>query len=499
MIVELAGNRILAPWFGNSLYTWTGLIGVILVSISAGYYLGGYLADRWPSYAVLGHLLSASAVLTLLVPSLQSSMAEPVSGLDIVWGPVVATGLLFAVPGCLMAAVSPFAIRMVSLLSDDKSIGVSAGSVGMSATLGSVAGTFATGFVLVPHLELRAIFVVTGLVLALLAVAGYLLFAAAFRRNGWLGLLLLGLFGLIGAAAYYDEAPRSWSIVYEDHTFYHRIRVVEAPVERPSGRRDLLRILYLDNTREGTQYAESSELCEPYQRYWELARLFTPQATRAAFLGGGAYAMPEAFLDAFPEATADVVEIDPAVVEVGRKYFRVDQYPRMNAVAGDARRFLKSTDATYDLIYGDAYRGLACIPAHLVTVEFFELVERRLRDRGVFIVNVSGSIEGEAATMFHSVAKTLFEVFAHQCVYATNPEHPRARQNVFIVAAEHELEPESFRPGQFDQPDRAAALLAGYVPPERYDLSGGVIFTDGHNPVEYLVARSLRLSPPGNP
>ena len=494
MIVELAGNRILAPWFGNSLYTWTGLIGVILVSISAGYYLGGYLADRWPSYAVLAHLLSASAVLTLLVPSFESGVAGPVGQLDVVWGPIVATGLLLAAPGCLLGAVSPFAIRMVSLLSDDKSVGVSAGSVGMSATLGSVAGTFATGFVLVPHLGLRTIFVVTGLVLAVLAVIGYLLFAVAFRRNRSLGLVLLGLFGLIGAVAYFGQPPRSPRVVYEENTFYHRIRVVEDETARPG---DLLRILFLDNTREGTQYVKSKELWEPYQRYWELARLFTPRATRAAFLGGGAYTMPETFLDAFPKATADVVEIDPAVIEVARTYFRVDQYPRMNAVADDARRFLKATDASYDLIYGDAYRGLACIPAHLVTVEFFELVKSRLNNRGVFIVNVSGSIEGEAAKMFHSVAKTLFKVFAHQCVYATDPKHPKTRQNVFIVAADHELKPESFRAEQFKSPDRIAAILAGYIPPQRYDLSDGVVFTDDYNPVEYLVAQSLKLSPPG--
>lgn len=500
MIIELAGNRILAPWFGNSLYTWTGLIGVILVSLSAGYYLGGYLADRRPSYVVLAHLLSASALLTLLVPSFQSGIEQSLSGLDVVSGPVAATALLFALPGCLLAAVSPFAIRMISLLWNDKSVGISAGSIGTSATLGSVLGTFATGFVLVPHLRLRTIFVSTGLVLAVLAVAGYVLFAPALRRNKSLAGALLGVFVLIGTAAYFGEQPRSPVIVHQQNTFYHRIQIVEKQIPQ---RGDRLWTLCLDDTNEGSQYEKSREVSAEYQRYWELARLFTPQLKKAAFLGGGAYAMPEALLDAFPLATADVVEIDPAVIEVARKYFRVDDYPRMNAVADDARRFLHSHAARYDLIFGDAYRGTACIPPHLVTVEFFELVKSRLSEGGVFIVNVAGSIRGERAKLFNSVAKTLSEVFSHQCVFATDPANPDESQNVFIVAADHDLQSvvEGAQSRARDSAPSPSAprlsplppeLLSGYLPPDRYDLSDGIVFSDDYNPVEYLVAKSLK-------
>ncbi len=180
------------------------------------------------------------------------------------------------------------------------------------------------------------------------------------------------------------------------------------------------------------------------------------------------------------------------MIEVGREYFRVDQYPRMNAVAGDARRFLRSTDARYDLIFGDAYRGVRCIPAHLVTREFFELVKRRLNDRGVYIMNVASAAEGDNTILFHSIARTLSEVFDHQCVFLTDPEHPGQWQNIFVVAASHDLAVDSILsdPGE----DRALVedLFRGYFPPDRYDLSRGMVFTDGCNPVEYLVARTLR-------
>ncbi len=497
MIIELAGNRVLAPWFGNSLYTWTGLIGVILVSISAGYYLGGYLADKRPDYVVLSHLLAASAVLTILVPLLESGLETWLGALGVVWGPVAGTMLLFAVPGCLLASVSPFAIRLTSLLSQDQRVGVSAGSIGMFATLGSVVGTFGSGFFLIPHLRLRTVFLTTGLVLVLLAAAGYLLFLPRLRKNKGLALgpvLLVGLLAAIVSLAdnrakktmVLGAAPAN--VVFEQTTFYHKIRVAELPTADG----DTARFLKLDTTEEGMQFVQSpGEMILPFQDYWQLAKLFSPHVERAAFLGGGAFTWPEALLDAFPDAHADVVEIDPAVIEVGRKYFRVDEYPRMNPVADDARRFLRSSSGPYDLIFGDAYHGKHCVPAHLVTQEFFQLVKDRLSPRGIYIMNVTSAVRGNDAILFRSLAKTLSEVFPHQWVFATDAQELETVQNIFIVAASHDLGVEAIRGGEHEQGKLAEKLFRGYLEPSRYDLSGGVVFTDDYNPVEYLVARSL--------
>ena len=505
MIIELAGNRVLAPWFGNSLYTWTGLIGVILVSLSAGYYLGGYLADRRPDYLVLSHLLTASALLTVLVPALQSALSGPIRSLGVVSGPLLGTMLLFALPGCLLASVSPFTIRLISLLTDDKSVGLSAGTIGMVATLGSVLGTFGSGFVLIPHLGLRTVFLTTGLVLAALAVVGYGLFWSRLRRKKAVvaGLLLvLGIATTAGAftggkAGHVTIFGASARVVFEQDTFYHKIQVAELPAELPNGEPDTARFLYLDTTQEGSQFVRSREMVLPYQEYWQLAKLFCPEVRRAAFLGGGAFTWPEALLDAFPDARVDVVEIDPAVIEVGRKHFRVDEYPTMNAVADDARRFLQASDARYDLIFGDAYHGVHCVPAHLVTREFFELVRDRLSDRGIYVINAHGPVRGDGAILFRSLGKTLSEVFPHQCVFTTRPDEPEAVvQNVFVVAASHDLAVESIRDGEHAHRQLADDLFRGYLAPERYDLADGVVFTDDYNPIEYLAARMLRASQP---
>jgi predicted membrane-bound spermidine synthase len=505
MIIELAGNRILAPWFGNSLYTWTGLIGVILVSISAGYYLGGYLADRRPDYVVLSHLLTAAAILTILVPTVATALEELLASMGVVWGPVLATALLFAVPGCLLAAVSPFAIRLISLLSEDKTVGVSAGTIGMVATLGSVVGTFGSGFVLIPHMGLRSLFITTGLILAVLSGAGYLLFSARLKRRKRIAAIPL-LAAALSAAYGFLVDPRSKTteilnlpakVIFEQTTFYHRIQVAEMPVQDPETGQmiDTALFLKLDTTQEGSQFVRSpQDMVCPYQDYWQLVRLFSPELKRAVFLGGGAFTMPEAVVDAFPQATVDVVEIDPAVIEVGRKYFRVRQYERrgMTTRADDARRFLRSAAPGYDVIFGDAYSGVGCVPAHLVTREFFQLVESRLNDRGIYIMNLLSAVEGRDAALFRSVARTLSTVFDHQWAFATTPDQLDEIQNLFIVAASHDLEVDALRKNPGANRALVDDLFQGYLSPEQYDLTSGMIFTDDCNPVEYLVAKTLR-------
>ncbi|NUQ62855.1 MAG: fused MFS/spermidine synthase [Pirellulales bacterium] len=489
MTIELAGNRILAPWFGNSLYTWTGLIGVILVSISLGYYLGGWLADRRPDYVVLAHLLAVSALLTLLVPILQSLLEDRVGRLGVVSGPVLASLLLFALPGCLLATVSPFAIRLTSLLWDDRNIGISAGSVGMVSTLGSVLGTFGSGFVFIPHLRLRTIFLATGIAVAVLAIVAYGLFGASLRRRRLTTLAWALLLGAAAGALAFTGGSLPESVVFEQTTFYHRIRITEKPT--PDG--DRLRNLTLDTTSEGSQYVGSRKLPMHYQEFWELARIYCPQLKRAAFLGGGGFAMPEALLDAFPDAHADVVEIDPAVIAAGRKFFRVDEYPRMTPVADDARRFLRLADTRYDFIFADAYNGIRSIPAHLVTREFFELVKSRLDERGVLVMNIISAAEGENSLLFRSVLKTLGAVFPYREAFLVSPGSGKATvQNIFIVAAGHDVSPQSITlTGDYD-PQRIDSLFSGYLFPDEYHTAGGVVFTDDCNPVEYLVAQTLR-------
>ncbi len=486
MIVELAANRVLAPWFGNSLYTWTGLIGVILVAMSGGYYFGGWLVDRRPDYVVLSHLLLAAATLVLVTPLLRAAIGDSFEDADLVWGPALATLLLFALPGALLGSVSPFAVRLVSLASKDQKIGAAAGTIGAASTFGSVIGTFAAGFVLVPHVNLHTIFTVVAIAVAALALAGYGLHFGANKALKTAAAAVIFLVALVAATLGYQPEAAA-NVVFETTTYYHRIRVKEKPLSGD----EIFRSLQLDTTMEGGQYQNSRELPLGYQRYWEVAKVFCPRMERAAFLGGGAFGMPEALLDHYPAAEVDVIEIDPMVVEVGRRYFRVDEYPRLHAVADDARRYLNGTDHRYDLIFGDAYNGVRYVPSHLLTLEFFETVEGRLTDDGVYVMNLISAVRGENSQLFKAVGKTLDAVFEHVYVFSLSSANLAQSSNLIIVCANRELPMEVGTNLEYYEKMRVSGLLAHRVSADAIEFADAPLLTDDYNPVEYIVARSI--------
>jgi spermidine synthase len=484
MVIELAGIRILAPWFGNSLYTWTALIGVILVSMSCGYYIGGLVADRRPTYVLLAHLIAVAGVSTLAIPFVYPSLESKIGMEHFISGPIAASLLLFAFPGCMLAAVSPFAVKLMSLLTHDRKVGISAGYIGMFSAVGSVVGTFGAGFWLIPHLQLRTLFVIVGAILSLFAIVGYGLFAAPHKRKAQ---LLTGsslFFGGILVAFPLLESPVASDTLFEQATYYHRIRVSEKRTTTGDSRR----LLHLDSTTEGGQYLRARELPIDYQRYWELTKVLCPHLESALFLGGGGFAMPEAVHDAFPQSRIEVIELDPMVIEVGRRFFRTGEYPRMQVIAGDARLYLRTTDQRYDFIFGDAFNGVHNIPAHLATVEFFDAVKRHLTSHGIYMMNIISAVEGHQSILFHAVTNTMAQVFRHIEVFTLDPGRRVPLQILLILASKEELPVSSLATTTSLSRATKERFLRSYLRPDQYAVSKQVVLTDEYNPVEYIAA-----------
>jgi len=485
MIVEFAGNRLLSPGFGNSLYTWTGLIGVILVALSCGDYLGGWLVDRVPRFSLLPLMFGLAGLLTAAVPGLMK-LFPSFERLDLVSGPVVVSLTLFFLPGLVLATITPVSIRLLSRAQSDTHIGQSAGTVGMAAALGSFAGTLATSYVLIPRFGVRQIFIVLGVSLCVLAIAMVLMNAR--RRRPSVKLLALAAAGIGSAAWSGAEPPPAADVIFTKDTFYHRITVREIGAGLPDG----TRLLQLDSTHEGAQTIGTGDLVFGYQRYWRLAEVFCPRLDRAAFLGAGAFGMPEHLSRRFPEAKVDVVEIDPEVIAVGRKFFRLDEFPRVTAIAADGRRYIRTSGEQFDFIFGDAYNGVQFVPPHLVTREFFEEVRARLKPAGVFVMNLIGSAQGDRSLLFWRVMNGVRAAFPHTQLYGTSARIPDAQQNLIIVASASPLD------------ERSDAWLAANRAPNpigdllqtRIDTvtapDPGAWFTDDFNPVEITVAHQLR-------
>ncbi|MCX6111903.1 MAG: fused MFS/spermidine synthase [Proteobacteria bacterium] len=490
MIVELAANRILAPWFGNSLFTWTGLIGVILISMSLGSYLGGKIIDKFPTYSVLKIILLVSGIIVMMIPGLQSQISGFYEDPDLIWGPVSACLILFSVPGILLGSITPIVIRLISLMSDDLRVGVSAGSISAASTLGSVVGTFATGFILIPNVGIRNIYFTTGAVLIclsfILIIMNYFE-SRKIKKKEVAAVITLVLVSLLLSDIIFHK-QKTANLIFEEDTFYHRINIFSYPFDNGI---DTVIALNLDTQLEGAQLLKSNELPIPYQKYWELVKVFTTNVDNALFIGGGAFGMPIALSEDYKRANIDVVELDPKVIEVGKKYFRINAHDRLHPIADDARRFLNSTKKKYDLVIGDAYHGLRYIPPHLVTKEFFSLVNQSLTDDGIFMINIISSIKSESG-VFHSIINTLNLVFKSTYVFTSTPDFLYGPMNIVIVASNKDIDFKKRALSMLSN-DRLQKLVSTYIPSDIYkpDLADGKLLTDDYNPIEYLITKSL--------
>ena len=298
MIIEISANRLLAPVFGNSLYTWTALIGVILVAFSAGGFLGGYWSDKTRNVRLLGWLLAGAAVLTMLIPVLNLYLAPSLITAGLISGPVIISLFLFALPGILLGAVSPASVRFYSMSGEDHHVGAAAGTISMLGSLGSFVGTFLSGFVLLSSFGVKSIFLGMGVVLLLLALIAFWMARQVAQVHLKASAVAIVAFALGFSAEEKLDAAVKW----QEDSFYHRITISEIGDERH---------LALDSTSEGAMSIKDGSIVIPYQEYWQLARLNEKlKLNSALFIGAGAFGMPEAVARRGKDVDVDVVEID---------------------------------------------------------------------------------------------------------------------------------------------------------------------------------------------
>ena len=481
MVIEISAYRLLAPLFGNSAFTWTALIGVILIAFSAGGYLGGWLAEKKSDFALLGWLLAGASVLTLFVPAINAGVAPGFEKSGLISGPLMVSLILFALPGIMLGAVSPASVRLYSLLGHDAHVGFAAGTISMLGSLGSFVGTLLTGFYLLPTFGVKSIFIGAGLVLLLLAVIAF--FTA---KNTVTMQLPIWLAGAVAAAVGMSASERALAnLVYQHDSFYHRVQVLEQG-QGPW----LQRFLHLDSTLEGGMKMSDGSTVLDYQEFWQLPAMKPGfNVKRALFIGAGAFAMPEQLSKQNPEAIIDVIEIDPHVIEVGRRFFKLDEFPNVHAHAGDARRFLKQHEGEkYDFIFGDAYNGIRQIPVHLASKEFFELVRERLAPGGMFLMNVISAAEGPRAELLAGMMTTVQSAFSAVDLFAVMGGGPHI-QNVLVLAGDESWS-KAFSDTTYVHGSAQHKIARSYLPPNRWPLNG-VVFTDDHNPVDAIIARGL--------
>ena len=373
MGLEMCASRLIAPYFGSTLSVWTSLIGLVLIFLTAGYYLGGALADRFASRLVLGAIVIAAGAVVLAVPLLSQRILSAAWGLTpsagILASSLVGTFALFSVPMVLLGCVCPFAMKLC--ISDLGRTGRTAGHVYAVSALGSVVGTFLPALFMIDAWGVRHSIMAFGalLILAGLLLAGRLRFAPAAAPV------------LLFLAPLPAMLPANGAIVQEESP-YNYLQVV--------GMGDA-RILVAD-WGGYSMYLPGQFRTHQYFDYLLLAPLLRPSPPRewlreALIVGLGAGTAAKQITQAYGPLPIDGVEIDPDVVALGRRHFAMNE-PNLRVHVTDGRAFLGTSAGRYNWAIVDAYQG-SDIPFHLVTAEFFRQIRDHLRPGGVLAINIA--------------------------------------------------------------------------------------------------------------
>ncbi|MDH4344752.1 MAG: fused MFS/spermidine synthase, partial [Thermoleophilia bacterium] len=432
--LEITASRVLAPAFGSSIFVWGALIGVVLSGLATGYWVGGALADRLPTPYLLVGTLAAGAGLVLLIPYLDSAVVDLVVGWDIGprADPLLAAALLFGPMSVVLAAATPIAVRLAARSLER--LGTIAGRLFAISTIGSIVGTFVTAFWLVPELGTDQVIASGGV--ALLVAAGVVAVANGLRvvtiatavAAAAAVAITLSLApeqgGTLAAADVQnfsplyrqreDRTPRKldpadvaelatgFTVREARETRYHRLLVVDDEESR---------YLRFDSSFQSGMYLDEPFRTRfSYTDYLDLGVAYNPDATRLLFIGLGGGSAPKRAWRDFPDATLQVVELDPDVVDAAYEWFALPRDGRLAVTVEDGRRFLRRDEQQWDVIAVDAFYSDS-IPFHMTTEEFVELARSRLRPGGTVVVNVIGALTGESSRLLRSIAKTYASVF----------------------------------------------------------------------------------------
>jgi predicted membrane-bound spermidine synthase len=481
LAIELAGSRLLAPYFGTSLYIWAVLVGLILLYLTAGYFIGGRLGDRDPRPTVLYQLTAWAGFITGLIPlvarPILSFSSEGFANLDagVFLGSLFGVVLLFAAPVTLLGCVSPFAIRLA--MRDVSQAGNTAGAMYALSTVGSILGTFIPVFVLIPLAGTPRTFYLLSLLLVGLSAAGL----RGYRS--WYGWLLLPIACLAVVPPSVLRPAPFGRLIYATESAYYYIQVVQQDTST-GPENDLI----LDEGHAVHSIYNPGRLITggPWD-YFMVAPFFNapqppPELRSAAIIGLAGGTIARDLTNVYGPIPIDGVEIDPKIIDVGRKYFDMAE-PNLNAVAQDGRYYITTTNKKYDLIGIDAYRQ-PYIPFHLTTRQFFQQVRDHLTPSGVAVIN-AGRTETDYR-LVDVISSTMRAVFPN--VYVIDLPSPQINSIVVGTNQPTQLGNFAANAAALANPTlrqvASTALTQGGV---REVSSSPVVFTDDWAPVEKVI------------
>ena len=481
LVLEIAAGRLLAPYVGVSLLTYTGIIGVILAGIALGAWIGGKAADRLGPLRLLGPTFVAGGLTAVAsVPVVAFAGATNLSPQTVEIVVLAAAG--FVLPATVLSAVGPMIVR--ATIVDIGSSGSLVGRLSAIGTSGAIAGTFLTGFVLLAALPTRLIIVGTG---GLLVLVGLIVGLGVGRRRGRGGTPLIGTLLALGAVT---GSALAAPAACDAESRYYCVRIVEDAAD-PNAR-----TLVLDGLSHAhVNLADPTVLRFGYvRRFADVAATTLPGRPAAPgtppavlHVGGGGFSFPRYLEATLPDVRQTVLELDPAVLRINHEQLGFAPSDRLRVVLGDARLSIADeASGAYDLVVGDAFGGLA-VPWHLTTSEFLAEVRRVLMPGGTYVMNV---IDYAPLGFLRSEVATARAVFGEVVVLG----HPRELDgvgggNFVVVASDRPIDADALRDriDGLDDPDEVG-ILDGLEALDAW-LGDAAVLSDDFAPVDQLLGR----------
>ena len=480
LIMEIVAARILAPTIGVSLYTWTGIIGVVLAGISTGNYLGGRVADRFPSPTTLGIILLAGGASSVSVLALVNVVSESFDALSAIPRIILVTTTLFFVPSVILGMVTPVVIKL--RLQNLSVAGSVVGKIYAVSTVGSIFGTFITGFVLIQWIGTRAILLLVALILILTALAFGNLWRA--KAPSFAAIAFVAALGSLGVTS----GTLDSGCVRESN--YYCIKVTDEMAEGGVP----VKVLQLDKLRHSSVSLEDPTFLETgYQKVLEEIEGFIAQrnpSLRVLFIGGGGYTMPRYVETVYPQSTVEVIEIDPEITSVAFEHLGLRPDTRIESYNHDARMVIpKLAPAKYDLVVGDTFHDIS-IPYHLTTKEFNEQVKTLLKANGIYAVNVIDKLH--TGRFLRTYAHTLQQTFPF--VYLARDDagiwEDDSRTTFVVVGSSQALSPKDIEAATVKR--KRSRPVSQFMSESTFeswiDLQNSVLLTDDYAPVDNLTA-----------
>lgn len=455
MAYELVASRILAPSIGSSIYVWTSIIGVIIAALSIGYKVGGKLADSRADPLDISRLLMACAVavlLTLLGAQTVLAVVTSISADPRLQG-FMASLWLFAPTSFLIGMISPYLARLKNI--SVKTTGSTIASLSALNAMGSVTGTFVTGFIFFAYIGSQESLL---LVSAVLFGSSWLIEPKQLLKQRLKAVLLLIVLALLSfistknpsVVAFIDTPSASYRIIDVDY----KGKTVRAITAGPGG---LQSGVYLDGSKELT-FSYTQKMAELVEQSLKKDKILV--------LGGGAFTLPQYLADKYPSSRIDVVEIDPQLVSIARQYFGYKDPPNVSVISQDARVFLNGNNQKYDVVLVDVYSD-TLIPFSLSTMEYAKRLKLAVNEEGLVIANIIGSSNPACKGLLEALHTSYARQFSFYKAYPLGDPSLQTTQNIIVAYSLQKLE----------------WLPEPVVPVE---LSKGRILTDNFAPVEYL-------------